>query len=128
MEYMPIGDHISIASHTEALTKVYSVRLLISEFTCQYIDQDFIVREIDRVPVGHAGRTVTVFELMAGPDQSLTERINAVLSHYKRGLEAYKDELFEKSLKHFKRALKASDGLDKPSQIYVDRCQKALGE
>jgi adenylate cyclase len=128
MNYRTMGNGVTIALNLESLNPVYGSNILMSEFTYEHVSNSVVAREIDTKDLGILKVTARVYELLAVSYNELPDRMREVLGHYNQGMEAYKKKLFDKSLKHFKRALKASDGLDKPSQIYVDRCQKALGE
>ena len=116
MEFSVIGDSVNTASRIEALTKVYKVTCLITEYTLSNINKDlFLLREIDFViPVGKS-KPIRLYELMGLKSECSQSQIDLV-SQYEEALQLYYScDLVNANLK-FKKLN------DKCAQIMAQRC------
>ncbi len=62
--YTVIGDSVNLGSRLEALTKVYGVKIIISEFTYNIVKDNFNCRELDHVQVKGKTEPVRIYELI----------------------------------------------------------------
>ena len=70
MDYTVMGDSVNLGSRIESLTKVYGVKIIISEFTYAHVKDKVIVRELDIIRVKGKLQPVTIYELMGLKDES----------------------------------------------------------
>lgn len=123
--YTVMGDHVNLASRLEGLNKMYDTRVLLSEFTCAQIGDEFLVREIDAVRVKGKNQPVRIYELLARVEEAgdlsqLVERFNEALAHYKAREWQRALELWNSLLTDF-----PNDG---PALMYVERSRALLDD
>jgi len=85
--YTVIGDGVNIASRVESLTKVYGVKILITENTKKQISEGFLVRELERIKVRGKEEAVMLYELLenTNANQEMVEKYSVALAHYNEG-------------------------------------------
>lgn len=64
MDYTAMGDTINLGSRLEGTTKVYSVRLIASEYSYEMIKDKVIARELDLIRVKGKLEPVRIYEVM----------------------------------------------------------------
>ncbi len=124
IQYTPMGKYINLGNRLQNLTREYGVKIIISEFTRNHVKDDMVTRELDTIAIH--GDTVTIYELIARNDHVLKEDLRETLQYYDQAVQAYKKEAWAESMRLFQKSLEASGGRDKPSTVYIDRCQKRL--
>ncbi len=90
-DYTGIGDNMNLASRLEAINKLYGTDIVISESTRKYLNDDFIVRELDKVAVKGKSNSVVIFELIGKTSDiniNVTE-IKQKIFEYENGLQYY---------------------------------------
>lgn len=68
--YTAMGDGVNLASRLESLTKVYGVKILITEFTVKKLTKEFIYRKLESVVVKGKEEAVLIYELMQNSKDS----------------------------------------------------------
>jgi hypothetical protein len=116
------GNLRQFASRLEAVNKIYGSRILISQATAAALDEEFVLREVDRLTV--IGQTVSqvVFEVM-GKREGLTRQQELLRARYSEGLGAYRACRWEQARNLFNAALEISPE-DGPSQAFLDRIDR----
>lgn len=123
--YTVMGDGVNLGSRLEGINKEYGTRIIISEFTRAEVGNDFTVREVDWVKVKGKAKPVRIFELISeGPPPE--EKVG-LLAAFQRGFDKYHAKDFAGAKVEFLAAL-AIDPHDKPSQLYVERCDDFMTE
>ncbi|MBF0235084.1 MAG: CHASE2 domain-containing protein [Desulfamplus sp.] len=118
-DYSVIGDHVNLASRLEGLSKVYGVKILISEYTRNNLGTNFNCRELDKVRVKGRQEPVRIYELL-GKDY-FTNGAYSFVESFERGLFYYREGSFSKAIECFEETLLLKPH-DKPSQLFIQRC------
>ena len=116
--YTALGDAVNLGSRLEALTRTYSVSIIVSEFT-QHAVPEFQYRELDLVRVKGKDQPVAIYEPIAPVDEVDKEtrkelrRYHAALQQFRnRDWDSAESELFSLAREHPETRI---------YQMYVDR-------
>jgi adenylate cyclase len=101
-DYTAIGDNVNLASRLEGLNKYYGSQIIVSTFTAEALNQQFILRELDLVRVKGKKQPVAIFELLGTtpPDPKLAQ----FLELYHQGLKLFRQQEWEESHNTFSSA------------------------
>lgn len=116
--YTVIGDSVNLGSRLESLTKFYGVRLIVSEFTRDEID-DFIFRPLDRVKVKGKNEPVAIYEPI-GKKSTVDEQTLSDLAEFESAVEDYTMQRWDRATSKF-TALQNSDPERKIYSLYIER-------
>ena len=118
-DYTAIGDSVNLAARLESITKQYSVDIIISEFTYEKIKDKFSCRLLDKVAVKGKTEPIKIYELIC-KKEDLTETRKQLIERFESALKDYFNKDFEKAIQKFE-IIK-----DKPSLLFIDRCNEFL--
>lgn len=126
METTVISDAVNLASRLEGLTKIYGVDILISEQTCNRLDNRLKenCRFLGRVTVKGKSQAVDIFEIYDANTQPLIELKNQTRIEFEQGVAFYVEEKFAQAEQVFYQVLQKNEQ-DKVTQVYIERCQEA---
>lgn len=117
--YTMMGNNVNLASRLEGVNKQYSTGgILISESTRKLLDNDFIVRSLDRVRVVNVNTPLRLYELMAENDENNKE-LSAYVQKWEEAMATFENGDYEKSLSLF-QALSSEKPEDKVALYYID--------
>lgn len=123
--YTVMGDHVNLSSRLEGLNKFYGTRILLSQYTQAQVGKEFLLREIDSVRVKGKKQPVVISELLARTDRA--DGLRPFLTGFTEALQAYKERRWEQALSLFSQFARTYPE-DRPTQIYLERCQLLLAE
>lgn len=122
MSYTVMGDVVNFAARLENANKTYGSRCLISEETMVMVEEEFEIREIDRLVVTGQMRQHVVYEIMGRKGELAPNEIS-LQRHYAEGLSAYRSRRWDEARTAFSAAIAAVSG-DGPSQTLLHRIEK----
>ena len=118
MEYTVIGDTVNQAARLEGTAKYYGVNYLVGEETYQRTREYCRYRELDKIRVVGKQLPVTIYEPLEGLSM-LNAEAEGIFSE---ALTLYRDREWDKARAAFQAVL-AITPEDKPSRIYLERCE-----
>lgn len=123
-DYSVIGDNVNLASRLEGLTKMFEVKILISgSVKDECIKTDFSYRYIGDVSVKGKKIPVPIFSV----DSSDEEYSSEYKDNYQKGIELYKQGIFNLAKEYFDKALVIYPD-DKAAKLVRDICQHCIEE
>jgi len=122
MDYTMMGDTVNTAARLEAVNKVYGSFTLVGDSTYRSAGDNIITREIDSVLVAGKEDPVTIYEIIGYPED-VDDSMQKAANHYAEGLEAYRNQDWNRALNFFNKALEATPD-DGPSKIMLNRCNE----
>ncbi len=125
MEGTVIADAVNLAARIEELTKTYKVNLLISQYTQQQLNHDYLIRKVDRVTVKGKTQVITLYEIFDADLSEKRQLKQQTLNTFEAGVESFHSETFEDALAHFQQVLQCNPN-DSIANMYVGYCQHIL--
>jgi adenylate cyclase len=113
-DYTAIGDNVNLASRLESLNKYYGAEILVSAYTAQALEQEFILQEVDLVQVKGKKQPLAIYELLGegAPDAALA----GFLDLYQAALRLFRARAWPESALAFSAARRLF-----PDNVHVQR-------
>lgn len=125
LSYTVIGDPVNVASRLEPLGKIYGVDIIIGEDTRMAAGNAIIVRRLDQVAVYGRIGGLAIYELLGMAERAGTAPPEWVRI-YEAGLAAYEDRRWSEAIGLFEATAAIRSGIDRPSEILIERCRSCL--
>ncbi|MBQ4379297.1 MAG: adenylate/guanylate cyclase domain-containing protein [Treponema sp.] len=121
--YTVMGNNVNLASRLEGVNKQYRTGgILMSEATRKGLDDNFIVRSLDRVQVVNVVTPIRLYELMdlrENAGESLLKYVDA----WEKTMKLFESEKYEQALECFKKLSEARP-TDNVAKYYIELIEK----
>ncbi|MGH6934456.1 MAG: adenylate/guanylate cyclase domain-containing protein [Dongiaceae bacterium] len=125
LSYTVIGDPVNIASRLEPLNKQYGTNIIIGQDTREAAGDAIITRMLDWVAVYGRVEGIGIHELLAMAGEGGDAALDWA-NEFEAGLEAYKSRRWSDAIRHFEATITARGGLDRPSELFIERSRALL--
>ena len=96
---------MNLASRLEALTRSYSVDILVGPTAAELVRDDFCLRSVARVQVKGKTKPVDVFTLIGAREDNIDPELLKWLEAYEEGIEKFRERDFTQAKILFSRFL-----------------------
>ncbi len=124
MNYTVMGDNVNIAARLEPAGKIYGSEILIGEETKKSVEEEFTVRELDFARVPGREMPVEIYEVV-GKKEGIDEATRRKLQLFYDARKFFLNRDFEGAKSTFEKIVEQYPD-DKPSRLYIDRCDKLI--
>lgn len=125
-QFTIIGKGVKIATYLEEMSKQYGCDIVIGQNTYQVCSQQIKARELDYISVKEKDDPIVIYEVVGLLSDQISEEKHQIFEHYNKGREHYLDRKFRKAMNEFATIVEDLKYNDKPSKIYLKRCQYFL--
>lgn len=116
--YTVMGNNVNLASRLEGVNKQYSTSgILMSDATRKELDENFVVRSLDRVQVVNVKTPIRLYELL-GFKSEFNEKLLSYVDDWENAMKLFEDEKYSDALKCFKK-LSEQNSKDKVCLYYI---------
>lgn len=116
--YTVMGNNVNLASRLEGVNKQYSTSgILMSDATRKALDENFVVRSLDRVQVVNVKTPIRLYELL-GFKSEFNEKLLSYVDDWENAMKLFEDEKYSDALKCFKK-LSEQNSKDKVCLYYI---------
>ena len=120
MNFTAIGDTVNLSARLEGVNKAYGTTNIMSEFTWDFVKDDYYFRELDFIRVKGKNKPIRVFTLI-DRKEAMTPEALSIEERFKEAMQAYRERDWDRAVTIFKGVLELNPG-DPPSEAYIERC------
>lgn len=121
MDFTAIGDTVNLSARLEGVNKAYGTTNIMSEFTWEYVKDDYCFRELDYIRVKGKNKPIRVFTLI-DRNEAMTEDALNIEAQFKVAISCYRQRKWQEAIGLFEKVLELNPG-DPPSRAYIERCK-----
>lgn len=121
LSYTAIGDNVNLSSRLEALNKVYSTKIIISEYTYEFVKNEMAVKLLDIVAVKGKSKGIKIYELITTKD-NIDESLKNYLQDYQIAMENYLSKNWDLAIEMFQNFKNAGHN-ETSIDIMLERCK-----
>lgn len=121
MDFTAIGDTVNLSARLEGVNKAYGTTNIMSEFTWEFVKDDYCFRELDFIRVKGKNKPIRVFTLV-DRKEAMTEAALAIEKQFCEAVSCYRKRTWEDAITLFEKVLELNPG-DPPSRAYIERCK-----
>jgi len=121
MDFTAIGDTVNLSARLEGVNKAYGTTNIMSEFTWDFVKDDYYFRELDYIRVKGKNIPIRVFTLIDRVD-AMTKEALAIEERFQSAMLAYRQRKWDEAADLFRGVLELNPE-DPPSEAYIERCQ-----
>jgi len=120
-DYTAMGDTVNLGARLEGQTKTYGVEIIVSDSTCELLDESFLVRQLDRIKVKGKTQAVTIYQVFL----EYNETNQLVKQRFESALNDYFNDEFGKAKQSLENILVDYPN-DGPSKLFIQRSEQYL--
>ncbi|MCG8568742.1 MAG: hypothetical protein MJB14_01260 [Spirochaetes bacterium] len=120
--YDHFGTSLNILPALIKVARKFHVKVVISDNIYKLHKERLKVRMLDRIKVQGVERSIRLFELLMGEQEST---VAPILDYFHAGLKLFESQSFEEASSYFRQCLKIVPD-DIPAAIYLQRCKDFL--
>ena len=131
MNYTMMGDSVNLAARLEEAAKQYGIFTQVSMFTKDWLEDKFVMRELDTMRVVGKKEPVTTYDLLGEVGKTHLDLLD-LQKIFHEALAKYKNKEWDEAIKGFEESLEyeykrfpdLKGKKTNPSIIYIERCHQ----
>lgn len=125
-DYTCLGDGVNLASRLEGQSKPYGVKIVLGPKTAEYVKDEYVVLELDKIAVKGKKEGVHIFTVLGSQkDWESTSNYVVESQQHKKMLEFYRLQKFDMAIEFCKDLCGSFKGeMDHFYELWIERCQE----